>query len=100
VKRKVIWSNRGTADYLDALSFIAADNPEAAERFAARLLGAAEALGRVPTGRPGRGVGYYEKSLPDVNYIIAYSLDDPPGTVAILRVIHAARNWSAGSWPD
>jgi plasmid stabilization system protein ParE len=35
-----------------------------------------------------------------MNYIIAYSLDDPPGTVAILRVIHAARNWSAGSWPD
>lgn len=98
--RKVVWTESGDADYLDAISFIALDNPRGADRVSARILGAANALGRAATGRPGRVSGTYEKSLTDVKYIIAYSLDDPVGVVNILRVIHTSREWPPESWPE
>jgi plasmid stabilization system protein ParE len=53
------------------------------------------------TGRPGRVPGTYEKSVRGLPYIVAYELVSLGGeeVVAILRVIHAARDWPEGSWP-
>ena len=45
---------------------------------------------RLPTGRPGRDAGVYEKSVGKLPYVIAYAVGDE--TLAILRVFHTARD--------
>jgi toxin ParE1/3/4 len=46
--------------------------------------------------------GTYEKVVARLPYVIACSLTIRAGreTVAILRVIHAAREWPPEEWPD
>ena len=81
---------------------IADENPDAAERVAARIDHAGAALANFATGRPGRVTGTYERVLHDLPYIVAYEIiAHPEGgeTVAILHVIHGARDWPAEQWP-
>ena len=72
-------------------------NSDAASRVVDALRDAATALGRLPTGRPGRVAGVYEKSVGKLPYVIAYAVGDE--TLAIVRVIHTARDWPKGAWP-
>ncbi|CAM5774227.1 type II toxin-antitoxin system RelE/ParE family toxin [Bosea minatitlanensis] len=53
------------------------------------------------TGRPGRVAGSYERPVTRLPYIIAYALVFQGGreVIAILRVIHAARDWPEEDWP-
>ena len=56
----------------------------------------------MPTGRPGRVTGTYEKLVTGLPYILAYVI---AGTgeqeeVAIVRVIHTSRDWPAEGWPS
>ena len=95
--RKVVWSRDALDDLKAQLAYIASDNPVAARRVADALLKAAEALGRAPTGRSGRVVGVYEKSVANLPYVIAYAIAED--TLAIVRVIHTARDWPKGQWP-
>lgn len=95
--RRVVWSRDALDDLKAQLAYIAADNPDAARRVADTLLKAAAALGRAPTGRPGRVVGVYEKSVGNLSYVIAYTIDGE--ALAIVRVIHTARDWPKGQWP-
>ena len=98
--REVIWSQSAQDDYLEILRHIAIDDPIAAERVVDAIAQAGQQLGEFATGHPGRVSGTYEKSIPRLPYIIAYSLADGGRTVAILRVIHAARDWNEDGWPD
>lgn len=98
--RRVVWSEGASNDYLAILRHIADDDPQAAEKVVDAIASAGEALGDFATGHPGRVAGTYEKSVLHLPYIIAYSLTDSDRTVAILRVIHAARDWTADRWPD
>lgn len=103
MRRRVVWSLAARDDYLDTLRYIARDDPDAAQRVADRIDEAATALGEFATGRPGRVHGTYEKVLPGLPWIIAYEIVDLPAggeAVAILRVIHGARDWPAGEWPE
>lgn len=97
--RTVRWTRAALDDLKDQISYIATDSPAAVGSVASRLRATAEALADMPTGRPGRVGGTYEKSVRRLPYIVAYALD-LRGDVVILRVIHAARDWSAGSWPE
>ena len=56
----------------------------------------------MPIGRPGRVTGSYEKLVTGLPYILVYAIAQGSGeeTVAIIRVIHTAREWSAEEWPD
>jgi toxin ParE1/3/4 len=98
VTRRVIWSRAALDDIKAQVAHIAADNPDAARRVATAMRAAGTALATIPTGRPGRVAGTYEKSVSSLSYIIAYML---PGadTVAILRIIHTSRDWPTGQWP-
>jgi toxin ParE1/3/4 len=98
VTRRVIWSRAALDDIKAQVAHIAADNPDAARRVATAMRAAGTALATIPTGRPGRVAGTYEKSVSGLSYIIAYML---PGadTVAILRIIHTSRDWPTGQWP-
>lgn len=98
--RRVVWSRDARDDYLAILRHIAADNPDAAEQVAEAIARTGNALGDFATGHPGRVAGTYEKSVARLPYILAYALADGEQTVAILRVIHAARDWRADHWPE
>ena len=102
MSRPVRWSTEALTDLADQVAYIAADNPSAARRVADAIDRAALALGEMPTGRPGRVTGTYEKPVKGLPYIVAYALSKTDGqeTVAIVRVIHTSRNWSAENWPD
>lgn len=102
MRRSVLWSADALTDLSDQLAYIAAETPSAARRVADAIDKTALALGDFPTGRPGRVTGTYEKSVTGLPYILVYALTQVSDeeTVAIVRVIHTARNWPAGTWPD
>lgn len=101
--RRVVWSQRALHDYGTIIDYIAQDEPAAAERVAERIDKTVRALAGAPMGRKGRVSGTYEKVVPGLPYIIAYLLGDEPRgheTIAIVRIIHGARDWPEESWPD
>ena len=99
--RVVEWSAAARRDLAEIVRFIAEIDPFAAARVVDRIDEAVIGLGSFAIGRPGRVAGTYEKSVVGLPYIIAYALDDRKNrrAVAILHVIHGARNWPPGSWP-
>lgn len=99
--RPVVWSQQALQDLTGQTTHIAMDNPPAGERVSGRILRAAAALGQVPTGRPGRVIGTYEKSVPGLPYILVYRIIGDAGSdfIAIVRLIHSARDWPAWRWP-
>jgi len=102
VTRLVIWSTPARRDFAQILDHIAQDNPDAAERVRSAIDLSATKLGQHSTGRPGRGGGkYYEKTISNLPYIIAYSIRGGDGgeEIYILRVIHSARDWPVGGRP-
>lgn len=102
MSRPVRWSTDALTDLAEQIAYIAADNPSAARRVAEAFDRTALALGDMPIGRPGRVTGTYEKSVTGLSYILAYAITQAGGeeTVAIVRVIHTARDWSTEKWPD
>jgi toxin ParE1/3/4 len=102
VRRPVQWSRDALDDVKSQIAHIAADNPAAARRLAARIGAAAAALGEMSTGRIGRVSGTYEKVVGGLPYVIAYAITDRAGreAVTILRVIHGARDWPDEDWPE
>ena len=67
------------------------------------ILWSEDALAHMSTGRPGRGAGAYEKVVSGIPYIVAYAIDAAPGgrdSSTVLRIIHTARNWPEGGWPQ
>ena len=102
MKRSVRWSTDALTDLADQVAYIAAENPSAARRVADAIDKTALALGEMPIGRLGRVMGTYEKSVTGLPYILAYAITQAGDeeTVAIVRVIHTARDWSAEKWPD
>ncbi|MGB0747212.1 MAG: type II toxin-antitoxin system RelE/ParE family toxin [Magnetospiraceae bacterium] len=72
--------------------YIGADNPEAAQRVARRLLDAVESLRDHPgKGRPGRLLGTRELVIIGTPYIVLYRVVET--RIEILRVMHGARKW-------
>ena len=101
--RAVVWSVAALDDLDAAVAYIGADNPTAAERVAASIRLTGNRLGEMATGKPGRNAGVYEKLVPGVPYVLAYALHAYPElreAVVILRVIHGARDWPQGRWPE
>ena len=99
--RPVVWSRAALEDLRAQVVYIAARNPAAARRVADRIRAACDALGEMPTGRGGRVPGTFEKSVAGLPYVIAYSVARGPQgeIVAVLRMIHTARDWPEGRWP-
>jgi plasmid stabilization system protein ParE len=102
VSRPVRWSKDALTDIAEQVAYIATQNPSAARHVADVLDKTALALGDMPIGRPGRVTGTYEKSVTGLSYILAYAITQTGGEeeIAIVRVIHTSRNWSAEAWPD
>lgn len=101
MKRPIIWSRAALDDLKAQVGYIAAENPAAAQRVADAIMASAQALSDIPTGRPGRVTDTYEKPVTRLPYIIAYAITPSPTgeVIAILRVIHTARDWPEEQWP-
>jgi toxin ParE1/3/4 len=100
--RPVVWSEDARRNYVEIVRYIAQDNPSAAERIADAIEKTGNDLGVFATGRQGRVTGTYEKMVARLPYIIAYAITGKADRemIAILRVIHAARNWPKEEWPE
>ncbi|MEJ0058134.1 MAG: type II toxin-antitoxin system RelE/ParE family toxin [Terricaulis sp.] len=97
--RRIEITRNASADLDDIVAYIAQDNPIAAERVDQRVRAAIEKLAEASTGRAGRVAGTFEKLVKGAPYVIAYELADK-ATLRVLRIIHGARDWQAGQWPD
>src|SRR3989442_12886189 len=90
---KIIWSPEAIEDLRSLTTFVAMDNPEAAERMGWAIIDKAEYLVEHP--RLGRMVP--ERKDPRIReviqrpYRIIYRLNDWQKSIDILRVWHAAR---------
>ena len=96
---KVRWSAPALADYDDQINYIAASSQKGAKLVAGRVKSAVKALAEAPTGRVGRVSGTYERFVLKTSLIIAYRIE-ANGDITILRVIHGARDWRDGEWPE
>jgi toxin ParE1/3/4 len=103
VKRRVFWSESALEELDASVAYIAERNPSAARRVLADIRKAGNELANRSIGRPGRVAGTFERVLTSCPYIIAYSLErlqTGEERVVILHVIHTARDWPAGQWPE
>lgn len=88
----VVWTPRASHGLKDARDFVAAGDPAAATRIAARIVERADQLASFPRiGRAGRVAGTFELVVVGTPYIVAYRLS--PGQVEILAVLHSRRRW-------
>ncbi len=82
-------------DFKEIITYIAADNPKAAQSLANKiesnleLLSANPQLGRVPRDNDIKEMGY--RYLIVHNYIIFYTIEKK--TIYIHRILHGARNY-------
>lgn len=82
-------------DFIEIISFIAADNPIAADAIANKieknltLLSENPNLGRIPREEEVRSLGY--RYLIVQNYLIFYTVEEK--TIFIHRILHGARNY-------
>ena len=88
----VTWHRRARQDLRHIRAQIAAENPQAAQRVAQRILRAVALLAEQPgMGRVGRVSGTREFVITDTPYIAAYQIVED--TLVILRVLHGAQRW-------
>lgn len=84
-------------DFTEIVSYVAADNPNAANVLATKieknleLLSDNPKLGRIPREEEIRNLGY--RYLIVQNYIIFYKTEER--TIIIHRILHSARNYKA-----
>lgn len=97
--RLVDFTPEALADLEQIADHISLDSPSAAVRVRARIRATIENLAFMPTARAGRIAGTFEKPVRGLPYIIAFELPDKQ-TLRVLRIIHGARDWRAGAWPD
>jgi plasmid stabilization system protein ParE len=102
VTRRVVWARGASDDFKEIIGYLAERSPASARRVAAAVLDTVKALGAFATGRVGRVAGTYEIVVSRLPYIIAYAIDrEPtPEQIVVLRIIHGARDWREGDWPD
>ncbi|MCP5061287.1 MAG: type II toxin-antitoxin system RelE/ParE family toxin [Ignavibacteriae bacterium] len=84
-------------DFTEIVSYIAADNPNAANTLANKieknfkLLSDNPKLGRIPRDEEIRNLGY--RYIIIQNYIIFYTIDQR--TILVHRILHSARNYKS-----
>lgn len=87
-------------DFTEVVSYIAADNPIAADAVANKieknldLLSQNPKLGRIPRDEEIRNMGY--RYIIVQNYIIFYKIESK--TIYVHRILHSARNYKSLLW--
>ena len=88
----VVWSPRAVEHLTHLRSYIARDNPKAANRVATALLNAVERLAELPNlGRPGRVAGTREMVVPGTPYVIPYRIRGD--RLEVIAVFQGRQKW-------
>jgi plasmid stabilization system protein ParE len=88
----IVWSPRAIEHLWHFRSYIARDNPKAANQIAGTLLDAVERLAALPNlGRPGRVAGTRELVVPGTPCVIPYRLRGD--RLEIIAVFHGRQKW-------
>ena len=88
----IVWSPRAIEHLEHLRSYIARDNPKAANRVAGTLLDAVERLAELPNlGRPGRVASTRELVVPGTPYVIHYRLRGD--RLEVIAVFHSRQKW-------
>jgi plasmid stabilization system protein ParE len=88
---QIKWLRTALRNLDEEIAFIAAEDPQAARRTAARILEAIALLETQPgLGRPGRVPGTRELVVLDSRYLIPYRVNRQ--SIEILRVFHTSRS--------
>jgi toxin ParE1/3/4 len=101
--RPVVWTLDARGDLINIIRYIARSNPVAAQGIRDRIDDCASQMVALHLGRRGRVQGTHELVVPYTRYIIAYRIRmtaDRIEQAEILHVIHTARDWKPGEWPD
>ena len=95
----IVWSPRAIPHLTHLRSYIASDNPNAANRIAATLLDAVERLAELPNlGRPGRVAGTRELFGPGTPYVIPYRVRGD--RLEVIAVFHGRQKMAEASVID
>ncbi len=87
---RVRWLRTALRNLDDEATFIATDNPKAAQQLVQRVFDTVAALADQPAlGRSGRVPGTRELVIPNTRYIVPYRVRAQ--TVEVLRVFHTSR---------
>ena len=89
---RVRWLSQALRNLDDEASYIAQDDPKAAQLVVQRILDSIAMLPEQPgIGRPGRVPGTRELIVLKTRYIVPYRVVGK--TIQVLRVLHGARRW-------
>jgi toxin ParE1/3/4 len=99
VRRQIVWAPRASKDLFQQLDHISIESVQNAQLVSERVFDRLTLLASMPTGRAGRVFGTYEIHVPKTSLIISYELPDTK-TLHVLRLIHGARDWPYGEWPE
>jgi toxin ParE1/3/4 len=87
------WARGATRPLTEAHAYIAADNPDAADRLVSKVEDAVEQLSAYPrSGREGRVKDTRELAVLDSPYLIVYRIRSKD-TVHVLAILHGKRRW-------
>ena len=90
---RLVWRPMALADRETIMDYIAQDNPVAAIELDDEFEAKAEQARQRPTlYKTGRVRGTREIVVRP-NYVMVYRIEDEGGTLAVLRVLHAAQQW-------
>jgi len=88
----VVWSPQAVEHLTHLRSYIARDNPKAANRVATALLNAVELLAELPNlGRPGRVAGTREMVVPGTPYVSPYRIRGD--RLEVIAVFQGRQKW-------
>jgi len=91
---KVRWTRRAHQQLEETLTFIADENPIAAEQMAQRIYAAERLLSDNPKiGRPGRISGTREWAVRGAPYLMGYTSNGDE--LIILALLHSKQQWPA-----
>lgn len=99
MKRPVKWTDRAVDELRRQVLYVRKSSPASALLVRDRVLAAIKSLSAYQTGRTGRVEDTFELLVPKTSLIVFYAFESD-GTLRILRIIHAARDFRVGQWPD
>lgn len=89
-------SDAAIADLADIWTYIAADNPPAADKLVGELLTLFERTAIHPhLGRNVEDIGERVRIIPRRHYLIIYRILPDDEAIELVRVVHGARDWQA-----
>jgi toxin ParE1/3/4 len=92
MNRRLKWTKRALRRLESIFAYIAQDSPQAATKVSERIYSITQNLTDYPAmGRVGRINGTRELPLPDMPYIIAYSVTE--ASVDVITIIHTSQRW-------